>query len=61
MARATKEDGLGWPTHIKGNAKQREASIAKKMKGQKFEDVVLKGDSKVINWSLIRKFKRTHE
>lgn len=25
------------------------------------EDVVLKGDSKVINWNLIRKFKRTHE
>ena len=60
MARVTKEDKLGWPTHIK-NAKQREASIAKKMKGQQFEDVVLKGDSKVINWNLVRKFKRTHE
>ena len=60
MARVTKEDGLGWPTHIK-DEKQREASIAKKMKGQQFEDVVLKGDSKVINWNLVRKFKRTHE
>ena len=60
MARVTKEDGLGWPTHIK-DAKQREASIAKKMKGQQFENVVLKGDSKVINWNLVRKFKRTHE
>ena len=60
MARVTKENGLGWPTHIK-DAKQREASIAKKMKGQQFENVVLKGDSKVINWNLVRKLKRTHE
>ena len=60
MARRTKEDNSGWPTHIK-DAKQREASIAKKMKGHQFEDVVLKGDRKVINWNLVRKFKRTHE
>ena len=60
MARRTKEDNSGWPTHIK-DVKERERSIAEKMGSQQFEDVVLKGDSKVINWNLVRKFKRTHE
>tara|TARA_R110002126_G_scaffold23357_3_gene82015 strand:+ start:873 stop:1055 length:183 start_codon:yes stop_codon:yes gene_type:complete len=58
MPRRTKEDNSGWPKHIK-NTKEREKSIAKKMQGQTFEDVVLKSDNKAINWNTIQKFKRT--
>ena len=59
MPRRTKYDNSGWPTHIKC-AKEREKSISKKMQGQKFEDVVLKGDRKnvVIDWNLAKKIKR---
>ena len=58
MPRRTKEDNSGWPKHIK-NTKEREKSIAKKMKGQMFEDVVLKSDNKVIDWNIAQKFKRS--
>jgi len=59
MPRRTKDDNSGWPEHIK-NTKEREKSIAKKMNGQQFEDVVLKGDRKnvVIDWNLAKKIKR---
>jgi len=58
MPRKPKEDNSGWPKHIK-DAKEREESIAKKMKGYQFEDVVLKSDNKAINWNTVQKFKRT--
>mgnify|MGYP003646607838 FL=1 len=59
MPKRTKQDALGWPTHIKC-AKEREKSIAKKMNGQKFEDVVLKKgrENVVIDWNVAKKIKR---
>jgi hypothetical protein len=60
MPKRTKKDALGWPKHIK-NVKEREKSVAKKMEGLRFEDVVLKGDKKnvVIQWNVVQKFKRS--
>ena len=46
--------------HIK-NTKDREKSIAKKMKGQMFEDVTLKGDNKVIHWNTIKRVWRKND
>lgn len=60
MPRRTKEDNSGWPKHIK-NTKDREKSIAKKMKGQMFEDVTLKGDNKVIHWNTIKRVWRKND
>ena len=36
------------------NAKDREKSVADKMKGQMFEDVILKSDN-VINWNTVKR------
>ena len=38
------------------NAKDREKSVADKMKGQMFEDVILKSDN-VINWNTLKRVK----
>ena len=54
----------GFPDYIK-NKDAREAHVAKVMKGQRYDginEVRFKQPlNKVINWNLVRKFKRTHE
>ena len=53
MPRRTKEDNAGWPKATK-NLVKREQRIAEKMKGQTFENVVLKSDN-IIHWNTVKR------